>query len=195
MALTFSRNGDVALDAAERAILLEVARAAIGDGLHGAEPRVADLDARTPALRAPAATFVTLQLHGALRGCIGTLDAVQPMVIDAAANAYAAAYRDPRFAPLTAPEFERVEIHISILNPPEPLSFTDEDDLIALLRPGIDGLILSERGRRGTFLPAVWESVPDAREFLSQLKVKAGLPATYWSDAIKVSRYTTINIP
>ncbi len=194
MALT-SSTSNAPLDAAERRMLLEVARTAIADGLRGGEPRRFSLEGYTAALCAPAATFVTLQLAGALRGCVGTLEAVRALVLDAASNAYAAAYRDPRFPPLTAAEFERLDIRISILSAPQPLVFTGEDDLIQQLRPGIDGLILSERGRRGTFLPAVWESVPQARDFLRELKVKAGLPPHYWSDSIQIARYTTTCIP
>lgn len=194
MALTCSTEATGALDAGERLALLRIARAAIGDGLRGPRPCALDLERHAPVLRAPGATFVTLELHGELRGCIGTLEAFQPLALDTAENAYAAAYRDPRFPALTAPELARLDIHISILSAPEPLAFTSEQELIGQLRPGIDGLILSERGLGGTFLPAVWESVADPHEFLRHLKLKAGLPISYWSDTIKVSRYTTLSI-
>ena len=194
MALTSSTEAGGALDTAERMALLRIARAAIGDGLSGARPRALELDQYAAALRAPAATFVTLELYGELRGCVGTLEAFQPIVVDTAENAYAAAYRDPRFPALCASEFERLDIHISVLSPPEPLAFTSEQDLIRQLRPGIDGLILRERSRCGTFLPAVWDSVADPREFLRHLKIKAGLLPDYWSDALVVSRYTALLI-
>lgn len=192
--MSFTGNDATALNANERETLLSIARAAIGEGLNGSRYSIEDLSAHTAILRAHAATFVTLDLHGELRGCIGTLEAFQPLVVDTAENAYAAAYRDPRFPALAPHEFERLDIHISILGPPEPMVFGSEQQLLEQLRPGVDGLILSERGRRGTFLPAVWETVPDPREFLKHLKAKAGLPADYWSDSIKVSRYTTVSI-
>lgn len=192
MALTFSTSDNCALGAAERLTLLETARTAI---LCGRSPVAGSLDGYTPALRAPAATFVTLHVGGALRGCIGTLDPFQPLVVDTAENAYAAAYRDPRFPALTEREFGRLDIHIAVLGTPEPLAFTSEQDLIARLRPGVDGLILHERGRRGTFLPSVWDAIPDPCDFLAQLKRKAGLAPDYWSGTIRVFRYDTVSIP
>lgn len=195
MVLTSSSNVIDALTAADRGTLLDVARAAIADGVHGRPATAANLDARAPALRLPAATFVTLKINAELRGCIGTLEAFQPLIVDAAENAYAAAFRDPRFPALTAGETDRVDVHISVLGAPEPITFDSESSLISQLRPGVDGLILSENGRRGTFLPAVWDSVPDPREFLGHLKLKLGLPRDYWSDSIAVYRYVTASIP
>lgn len=195
MAPTLSSNVAPPLSADERRTLLDVARAAIARGLRDRSPCAIMLDEHAPALRAYAATFVTLEIGGELRGCIGTLDAFRPLVVDTADNAFSAAYRDPRFPALAALEIDRLDIHIAILGTPEPIAFTCEQDLIEQLRPGIDGLILNEGGRRGTFLPAVWQSVADAREFLGHLKVKAGLPPDYWSDTIRVSRYTTVSIP
>jgi uncharacterized protein len=184
-----------ALDSVDRGTLLGVARAAIAGGLEGRPAAVESLEQQSPALKRHAATFVTLEISGELRGCIGTLDAFQPLIVDTAENAYAAAFRDPRFAPLDRGEFDRLDVHISILGTPEPMTFVSEADLIAQLRPGVDGLVLRERGRRGTFLPAVWDSVADAREFLGHLKVKAGLPYDYWSDTLEISRYITTSIP
>jgi AmmeMemoRadiSam system protein A len=115
-------------------------------------------------------------------------------VEDVADNAYAAAFRDPRFPTLTQDEYPMLQYHISVLNPPEPMTFTSEDDLLKQIRPNIDGLVLSDKGMRGTFLPSVWESLPTAEQFLSHLKQKAGLPADYWSDTVKVERYTVENI-
>lgn len=195
MAPTSSSKSIDALDSVERGTLLDVARAAIAGGLEGRPAAVEGLERQSPALKRHAATFVTLEMGGELRGCIGTLDAFQPLIVDTAENAYAAAFRDPRFAPLRRPEYDRLDIHISILGAAEPMSFVSEADLIAQLRPGIDGLVLRERGRRGTFLPAVWASVTDARDFLGHLKVKAGLPYDYWSDTIEFSRYITTSIP
>ena len=194
MAPTSSSSAVDALDAPDRRTLLDAARAAIAGGLEGRSASVKDLPARSAALRRHAATFVTLEIGGELRGCIGTLEAFQPLIVDTAENAYSAAFRDPRFAPLAAAEFERLDVHISILGTPEPMTFISEEDLLAQLRPGIDGLILSELGRRGTFLPAVWESVADPREFLGYLKLKAGLPRDYWSSTVQIYRYVTTSV-
>lgn len=178
------------LDAASRVTLLRVARESIGHGLRHGGPLDTAADHYPPALRAPRACFVTLETGGELRGCIGTLEARRPLVEDVAGNAFSAAFRDPRFPPLHADELERLDIHISVLSPSQPIAFDSEDDLIAQLRPGADGLILSAPGHRGTFLPSVWESLPQPEEFLRQLKRKAGLPANYWSQDIEVERYT-----
>jgi AmmeMemoRadiSam system protein A len=142
-------------------------------------------------LKAIRASFVTLNRHGRLRGCIGHLEAVQPLVNDVAENAFAAAFRDPRFAPLTQSEWPDVEIHLSILTPPEPMEFTDEADLVRQIRPGEDGLILRDGPNRGTFLPSVWESLPEPVDFLIHLKHKAGLAANHWSEQLEVHRYRT----
>lgn len=150
-----------------------------------------DLRDYPESLQVKRATFVTLYINNELRGCIGTLEANNPLVIDIAHNARAAAFQDPRFPPVNKDEFEKLSVHISILGEAEPMSFSDEQDLINQLRPGTDGLILTDGYRRGTFLPSVWESLPEPQNFLQHLKIKAGLPANYWSDTIKISRYTT----
>jgi len=170
--------------------LLDVARDAIRAGLRTGRPWLPDCLGYPEALRARRSAFVTLRRHSELRGCVGGLEAVQPLVVDVAAHAFAAAFRDPRFPPLEERELAGLDLHISVLNPPEPLAFGSEEELLAVLRPGVDGLILQEGPRRGTFLPAVWESVADPREFLRELKRKAGLPPDHWSEAIRVQRYT-----
>ena len=182
------------LNPSDKRTLLSVARDSIANGLANGQPLAVDPRACSPDLRARRASFVTLQIDGQLRGCIGSLEAWRPLVEDVAENAFAAAFRDPRFAPLSEREFERLDYHISILGPTEPLTFESENDLLKKLRPGVDGLVLSEGGQRGTFLPAVWESLPEPRQFLAQLKVKAGLPADYWSDTIQVERYTVEDV-
>ncbi|MDK2857695.1 MAG: uncharacterized protein PWQ89_814 [Verrucomicrobiota bacterium] len=146
-------------------------------------------------LKEKRATFVTLTIGGRLRGCIGTLEAVRPLAEDVAANARSAAFDDPRFPPLTKAEFEKLEIHISVLSPPEEINFSSEEDLLSKIRPGIDGLILQDGFRRGTFLPSVWDELPDKRDFWEHLKLKAGLPADHWSDTVRVFRYTTEYFP
>jgi AmmeMemoRadiSam system protein A len=174
--------------------LLQLAGESIKQGLCGEALAVRADDYPEP-LRVARATFVTLHVEETLRGCIGTLEARRPLVEDVASNAYGAAFRDTRFPALTWPEYECLDIHISILSPPEPMTFSSEEDLLAQLRPQVDGLIIVEGFYRGTFLPSVWESVPTAREFLRHLKLKAGLPPDYWSDRIRVQRYTTESIP
>ncbi len=146
-------------------------------------------------LREPRATFVTLEKDGELRGCIGSLEARRPLAEDVADNAYAAAFRDPRFAPVHADEWPTLDLHIAVLSPPEAMSVTSEEDLLHQLRPGIDGLILEEGRARATFLPSVWAHTPDPRDFLRHLKRKAGLPPHYWSDSIRAYRYTTQSFP
>ncbi len=170
--------------------LLELAKASIAHGLQTGKPLTVDLDGLPDELQQPHATFVTLQIRGQLRGCIGMLEAKRPLAVDVAENAFAAAFRDPRFPALQQNEFELLEIHLSLLSPTEPVQFTSENDLISQMRPGIDGLILQEGALRGTFLPSVWESLADPRQFLRHLKQKAGLPPDYWSDTLTVSRYT-----
>ena len=174
--------------------LLQLAGESIKKGLCGETLAVRATDYSEP-LRVLRATFVTLHVEAQLRGCIGTLEARQTLVEDVVSNAYSAAFRDPRFSALTWPEYERLDIHISLLSLPEPVEFASEEDLLAQLRPQVDGLIIEEGFYRGTFLPSVWEHLPEPREFLRHLKHKAGLPPDYWSSRIRVQRYTAESIP
>ena len=174
-----------------RRILLDVAVQSIRHGLaHGGPLPVRAEDFPEP-LRALRATFVTLEREGELRGCIGMLEATRPLVQDVAANACAAAFSDPRFPPLRAAELPGLDVHISVLSPPEPLEFESETALVQQLRPGVDGLILDERGHRGTFRPSVWDSLASPWAFLEHLKLKAGLAPGYWSPTLRAWRYTT----
>ena len=155
--------------------LLAIARGAIDSSLHGnnyAEERV------EPWLRQAGATFVTLTKNGALRGCIGSLRATQPLVADIARNALGAAFRDPRFPALTGEEWPQVRVEVSLLSAPKPIRFADEADLLAQVRPGEDGIILECDGKGATFLPQVWESLPDKAVFFNELIKKAGLGGT-----------------
>jgi AmmeMemoRadiSam system protein A len=166
-------------------VLLTIARSAIAERLglpRGEEPR-------DPALARPAATFVTLHSSGDLRGCIGSLEPVRPLGVDVRENALAAAFRDPRFPPLTAREFDATSVEVSLLSPAERLDVTTEDDLAQRLRPGVDGLILEHDGRRVTYLPQVWEAIPDPRDFVAALKRKAGWSEAFWSARVNVFRY------
>lgn len=191
MAPTNSTEGPRDLAPAQRATLIEVARRSIEHGLASGRPLAVTPSEYHRDLKAVRASFVTLQIHGRLRGCIGHLEAVQPLVVDVAENAFAAAFRDPRFEPLRKDEWPEVDLHLSILTTPEPLQFADEADLIRQIRPGEDGLILQDGPNRGTFLPSVWESLPDPADFLVHLKHKAGLAANHWSDRVEVYRYRT----
>jgi AmmeMemoRadiSam system protein A len=179
----------------ERRELLALARASIDSALaHGRAS--GELMPFSPVLLPPALTvrrssFVTLRRNGELRGCCGTLDAPRPLAEDVWRNARAAAFNDYRVPALTAAEWPQVNLHLSLLTVPEPLDVTTEDQLLALLRPSIDGLILESDTGRATFLPAVWEQLPDPVQFVRHLKMKAGWPATYWSNRVRVFRYET----
>ena len=165
--------------------LLGIARSGIAEEL-GLPWRGA---ASHAALGQAGATFVTLKRAGELRGCIGSIRPVRPLGVDVRANAIAAAFGDPRFPPLAVFEFEVVTVEVSLLSATERIEVADEGDLVARLRPGLDGLILEYGPRRATFLPQVWDGLPDPREFLAALKRKAGLPQDFWSPQMNVSRY------
>jgi len=171
--------------------LLAVAKASIQQGLKSGRPLKINLANYPRVLAEFRATFVTLELHQQLRGCIGRLEATRPLIEDVAENAFSAAFQDPRFPPLVMDELTDLEIHISLLTEHEPIIFDSEQDLINQLQPNIDGLILVEGPQRGTFLPSVWEQLPEPKQFLRHLKQKTGLAADYWSDTIKVYRYQT----
>ncbi|MGY6276529.1 AmmeMemoRadiSam system protein A [Methylomonas sp. MgM2] len=181
----------MSLTDSDKNMLIRLARDSITYGLETGKPLKVELHDYPPELTIDRASFVTLERRGRLRGCIGMLEAVRPLVEDIAENAFSAAFRDPRFPPLSSGELTDLDIHISILSPAEPMIFSSEKDLISKIRPGLDGLILREGYRRGTFLPSVWEQLPETKQFLRHLKQKAGLAPDYWSDAIKISRYTT----
>ena len=171
--------------------LLNLAKRSIQHGLQTGQSLQLDLADYPDELTDKRATFVTLQIHDQLRGCIGMLEAIRPLAVDISENAFSAAFKDPRFPPLSRKEYDLLDIHISLLTPPELVFFESEQDLISQLRPYIDGLILEEGFRRGTFLPSVWEQLPKPDIYLRHLKQKAGLNPDYWSDTIKVYRYQT----
>ena len=162
------------LSDAHRALLLEAARHTLAHVVKtGRPPDIRAEDFPLP-LRAIRRTFVTLTMDGDLRGCIGTIQATRPLVEDVVHNTARSAMQDPRFGPLTAAELPRVQVSVSILSHDRPLPFRDAPDLIAKLRPGIDGLILRDRDNGALFLPKVWDMLPDPRQFVEQLKRKAG---------------------
>jgi len=175
----------------ERETLLLIAYQSIHSGFESRRPAAVDARAFPPRLSARRASFVTLQSDRKLRGCIGTLEPRVSLVEDVSHNAYAAAFRDARFPPLQADEFVALSLQVSVLSVPESLDFDSEASLLAQVRPGVDGLILQEQAFRSTFLPSVWESLPEPDRFLGHLKIKAGLAADYWSATIRLWRYTT----
>ena len=168
-------------------ILLPIARAAISSAL-GGHLQGAAQDA--PWLLVHGACFVTLTQQGALRGCIGTLEAHRTLLQDVQANAVSAALRDSRFAPLTLAELPHTQIEVSVLSTPLALRFDSEAHALSLLRPGVDGVVFAFQQRRSTFLPQVWEQLPTAVQFMAQLKRKAGLPENFWAEGVQLSRYS-----
>jgi len=173
-------------DYAERGrMLLDIAREAIASPA-GPAPR----EWREPWLAERAATFVTLRDSlGDLRGCIGTIDPHRALAEDVAHNAFAAAYRDPRFPPLRDSERATTAVEVSVLTPRVPFAAATEAEAVGRLEPGIDGLVFEFHGQRATFLPQVWENISDPLDFLCELRRKAGLPARFWHADVKLSRY------
>ena len=171
----------------------QVARESIKHGLQYGNKLSVTTSDYTEELQQDYATFVTLHKNGSLRGCIGALEAYQPLINDISEHAFAAAFSDPRFPQLSQDEFEQLDIEISVLGKPELINFESEDDLLNQIRPEIDGLIIEFGYNRGTFLPSVWEQLPDKKEFLNHLKMKAGLSAQWWDNAAKISRYETFS--
>ena len=174
-----------------RHFLKELAKKSIRYGLKHQQPLPIELSALDDELTVPRATFVTLEKHGQLRGCIGMLEACRPLAEDIAHNSYEAAFSDQRFPPLTEEELTDLSIHISILTPAERIHCTTEAELLNLLRPNVDGLILDDGIHRATFLPSVWESLSKPTAFVQNLKMKAGLPPNYWSPQMQAYRYST----
>jgi AmmeMemoRadiSam system protein A len=174
--------------------LLAVARASIEHGFRSGMPLVVDPRDFPEALGEPGASFVTLRIEGALRGCVGSVEPHRPLVVDVAYNAFAAANRDPRFPPLHPEERTSVELHVSILGPTEPIRFRSEGELLATLDPGVHGLWIAAGPRRATFLPQVWEQLPDPGAFLGRLLEKAGIPADLPCEMWEASRYTVDEI-
>ncbi len=191
----FSRNNPPSsheeLADEDKQALIHVARRSIEHGLETGHPFVPDPADYAPPLQAKRACFVTLMSGDTLRGCIGTLEQEMPLIIAVAQTAYSAAFRDPRMPSVQCDELDTITISISILSDLYPLVFESEKELLAKIRPGIDGLLLKEGNRTGTLLPSVWENISDPVEFLQSLKMKAGLNPFYWSDSLTVDYYTT----
>jgi len=169
--------------------LLDIAKKSIEYGLSEHQPMTVSPSDYSPVLQKSGACFVTLEKQGVLRGCIGSLAAHRPLIVDVVDNAFSAAFRDPRFESLQPYELSELTIHISVLSPAEDFPAVDEADLLRQLKPGIDGLILHDGRHRATFLPSVWESLPEPKQFVAHLKLKAGLPSDYWSASLRFERY------
>lgn len=178
------------MEADRGSALLALARGAIAERLGFAAQRPVLSPQAARWLEEPGATFVTLQMNGELRGCVGSLAAQKPIREDVEVNAIAAAFKDPRFPSLSKREYPGIEIEVSVLSPLEKLAVKSQSHLLTMLRPGVDGVVLEYGWQRGTFLPQVWEQLPSPETFLTHLKQKAGLPPDFWSDAIQISRYT-----
>ena len=176
--------------------LLQAAAATITHGVKNSDQLMVNPANFPDILRQTGATFVTLNLDGKLRGCVGTIQAARPLIADVVDNAYRSAFKDRRFKPLTLEELASAEreISISVLSPQVAMSFTDEADLIGQMRPGIDGIVITDQGKRAVFLPVVWESLPDAKQFLLRLKQKAGLAENHWSASFQAFRFTSESI-
>lgn len=177
----------------DQQICLQVARQSIMHGLQQGKALSVITGDYSEALQQELASFVTLHKNGELRGCIGALQAYQPLINDVAEHAYAAAFNDPRFVAVDENEYEQLEVEISVLGKPQLMTYESEDDLLSQIRPGIDGLILESGYHRGTFLPSVWEQLPEKKEFLNHLKMKAGLPVNWWDNAATIRRYETFS--
>ena len=188
-----SANKDLLLPGHDR-LLLELARQSIEHGLNTGNALPIIAREYPNRLQQTCAAFVSLHRQGDLRGCIGNLDAHQPLVTEVAENAFNAAFRDPRFPPVERAELTSLEVEIAVLTPREPINLTTEAELIEKLQPHRDGLVLEEGHHRSTFLPVVWAQLSDPEQFLRQLKLKAGLPADYWSPTLRVYRYETISL-
>ncbi len=167
-------------------ILLPIARSAIANQFGQTLNAATD----TPWLQELGATFITLTQNGELRGCIGTLEAHRPLLEDVKSNAISAAFRDPRFPPLQQVELGYTRVEVSLLSSSEPIAFESEQHALAQLRPEIDGIIFEYAHYRSTFLPQVWEQLPDPQTFIAHLKHKAGLAPNFWAKEVKLSRYT-----
>ena len=178
------------LNANEKRALLDIAQSAIENALNRGRAPAPELGGLPPRLAEPGASFVTLTQEGRLRGCIGSLEPHRPLAEDTHYNALAAAFRDPRFPPLEAYEWPYTDVEVSVLSPTKPLPYSSLDDLISKLKPNM-GLVLEHPRGRATFLPQVWEQLPDPKLFLASLAQKAGLPANVYSDpATRLSYYT-----
>jgi uncharacterized protein len=178
------------LSSAERTILLDVAEHSIGAGLDGGGPLLPALDDLPDVARAPAAVFVTLHVCGRLNGCIGGVEALDPLAHAVARHAWSSAFGDPRLPPLRWADVPALDVEISVLSELELVPASTAEELLSQLRPGVDGVLLTEGRRRGLFLPAVWDQIADPATFLRHLQAKAGLPPGRWAASTRAERFT-----
>lgn len=170
-------------------LLLRLARESLAEALgFGSASGAYD----EPWLREPGASFVTLRRLGSLRGCVGSIRAYRPLLEDVWRNARASAFHDTRFPPVEPWELAGISVEVSLLSTPEPLPCSCEEEALQRMRPGVDGIIFEYREYRSTFLPQVWEQLPDPREFLDQLRRKAGLRRGFWAPEVQIQRYTVL---
>ena len=172
--------------------LLRLARGSMEYGLVHGEPLPVVYRELPQVLVDPAATFTTLRLGADLRGCCGTLEPLLPLATDVTRSAFRAAFEDPRFAPVREAELAAINVEVSVLSPLQPMTFVSEADLLEQLRPGTDGLVIVASGQRATFLPKVWDMLPEPDRFLAQLKRKCGLSEDYWSARLEFLRYEAV---
>lgn len=184
-----SRSADRALSVEERDLLLDIADAAIVDGLRGRRPSAPALALVPEALRDPSGVFVTLNVDGLLNGCIGNIDGVEPLAHGAARHAWAAAFTDPRLPALRPHDYDRLLIEVSVLSPLTPIPATSWPDVHEQLETGTDGLVVAAGSRQGVFLPAVWDQLPDRDAFLDHLWLKAGLRPRDWPVGTRAWRF------
>jgi len=192
--MTSDKTTTMTLSPEEGRCLVRLARATIAERL--AHPMTGDdrlalqTELQAPVFGSRCGVFVTLKIKNTLRGCIGSLTSTEPLTDNVRHNALNAAFQDPRFPPLTIEELAQIVIEVSILTPPTTLSYSDTDDLLTRLRPGIDGVIIRKGGASATFLPQVWKQLPRCQDFLSHLCLKAGLAAQAWrEDNLQVEIY------
>jgi len=170
--------------------LVETARKTIQKALFNPKDKSEPDPASSPKFQERRGTFVTLTLNGALRGCIGHIIPQESLIEGVRINAMNAAFGDPRFPRLSKTEFDKIKVEVSILTTPKPLPYADANDLLAKLRPGIDGLIIRKGYHQATFLPQVWDQLPNKKDFLSHLCLKAGLAGDAWAyDTLEVHTY------
>jgi uncharacterized protein len=176
----------------QRQTILQIARDAIMQSFLGNKDIQINLKLFPAELLEKKGTFVTLNINGKLRGCIGSLSPQRPLIVDIIHNAQAAAFHDPRFKALSIEEFKQIEIHVSILTDARAMQVNSREELLAQLRPGEDGIILKENGKSATYLPSVWEKIPEPENFINELRRKAGLEPKGWDESTQVLRYGTI---
>lgn len=180
---------------AEAGALLELARSAVAHAVREGRALEVDLEGCPPALRQPRAVFLTLRSAGELRGCTGSLEATCPLAQAVTRAAFRTALHDPRFPAVQVQELGGLEIQLSVLGPLEPLPAASQEELLAALRPGLDGLVLRDGASSGTFLPGVWKTLPAPADFVAELKRKAGLPRDHWSPTLRFQRYRVEELP